>query len=1015
MGSTADKLQYLGETKVAIHDAIVAKGVSVASGTPFRDYATKIAQISTGSASSWSQSYYDTAYSQMVSDFNSNKPYDWLTLPSLSEYDERVVGLHAVYPSANFCSLVCSGDYTVDWGDGTVENFTSGTQAYHIYDYNTFDIGGTTLCSKGYKQAIVSITPQAGSNLTSVNLHKKHNATNLGVYSSGFLDLVIAGQFLNTLLIGSSILTGSTATIRFNDLARVQILSHALTNMNYVFANCSSLKVVTIANTASVATMVGMFSNCVSMTVAPYFVTTNVTDVSFLFQSCKNMMTVPLYDLSSATNTSYMFQFNSVLELVPQFNTVNARTMDFMFSTCYNLQSMPLLNTASATSMNGFHASCFSLTEVPQYDTTYVTNMTSMFSSCVSLKTVPQFNTPSLIIATGMFSGCSKLKTVPLLNTSAATDTSSMFLNCNALTSAPLFDTSNVTNMSGMFQNCSVLTTIPLLNTAKATNVSNMVSTCLSLQSVPALDFNQVTTAGSIFTGCGQLASISIVNYKATISVANCKLSTGELNNILNNTLSSPATKALTLTSNFGLDTAISKSGTLSLNSNTITMADTSNLSVGMGVMGTGMPYLTVKVATITDQSSTVSLTGHNLSENTMLGLVNFVPTAKTMNATASWSSVAYGASKFVAVASGSSTGGYSTDGTTWTNMTMPSAVGWASLTYGNGIFMAVAGYTVASTVGAISSDGINWTSITMPSQAWNSVCYGNGKFLAVSVYNGSSGITSTYYTSTDNGSSWSAGTFPISANWTTCTYANGQFVVGGTSNTLLVSTDGVSWVSRVVNNSSYFSSIAYGNGVWVATQGYTSIGNVSSTSVAVSTDNGASWANKAMPSANWWASVAYGNGTFVAVAGGRAANSNVGAYSADGINWYSLTMPSTSAWMSVAYGNSIMNAVSGTSASMQLAFSDTNLNFGKLYYAVQVSTNSFSLSETANGYPLTLSVPSGSSKLFFRAGSVITGITPNTSITISAPATAATTTTLTIRPQLDTMKALVKNWTITF
>ena len=1015
MGTTADKLQYLGETKVAIHDAIVAKGVTVATGTPFRDYANKIAQISTGGASSWTQSYYDTAYSQMVSDFNSSKPSDWLTLPSVSEYDQRVVGLHAVYPTANFCSLVCSGDYTVDWGDGTVENFTSGTQAYHIYDYNTFDVGGTTLCSKGYKQAIVSITPQAGSNLTSVNLHKKHNATNLGLYSSGFLDLVIAGQYLNTLLIGSSILTGTTVTIRMNDLARVQILSHSLTNMNYVFYGCSSLKLVTISNTASVTTMTGLFSNCVSMTVAPYMVTTNVTDTSYMFQLCKSLITVPLYDLSAVTNTIYMFQSAFVMEFIPQFNTASARTMDFMFSLCYNLQSMPLLNTANATSMNGFHSSCYTLTEVPQYDTTNVTNMTNMFNACASLKVVPQFNTPSLTLTGGMFNGCSKLKSVPLFNTSAVTDMSNMFTSCNALPSIPLFDTGNVTNMSGMFQNCSVLTTIPLLNTAKVTNVTSMFTSCLSLQSVPALDFTQVSTTSSIFTSCGQLAKIDIVNYKGSISVASCKLSTSVLNDILNNTLSSPASKALTLTSNFGLDTAITKSGTLTLNSNTITMADTSNLSVGMGVMGTGMPYLAVKVGAISDQSSSVSLPGHKLTENTMLGLINFVANSKTMNASVSWSSVTYGASKFVAVASGSSTGGYSTDGTTWTGMTMPSAAGWASVTYGNGIFMALAGFTTASTAGAISSDGVNWTSITMPLQTWNSVCYGNGKFLAVSVYNGSSGVTSTYYTSNDNGSSWSANTFPNSANWTTCTYANGQFVVGGTSNTLLVSTDGVNWVSRVVNNSSYFSSIAYGNGVWVATQGYTSIGNVSVTSVAVSTDNGASWLNRSMPSSNFWSSVAYGNGTFVAVAGGRASNTNIGSYSNDGINWYSLTMPSTSAWMSVAYGNGVMNAVSGSSAAMQLAFSDTNLNFGKLYYAVQVSTDTFSLSETANGYPLTLSVPSGSSKLYFRSGSVITGITPNTSITISSPATVATTTTLTIRPQLDTMKALVKNWTITF
>lgn len=39
---TADKLLFLQDTKSAIKDAIVAKGVAVPDGTTFRNYATKI-------------------------------------------------------------------------------------------------------------------------------------------------------------------------------------------------------------------------------------------------------------------------------------------------------------------------------------------------------------------------------------------------------------------------------------------------------------------------------------------------------------------------------------------------------------------------------------------------------------------------------------------------------------------------------------------------------------------------------------------------------------------------------------------------------------------------------------------------------------------------------------------------------------------------------------------------------------------------------------------------------------
>lgn len=45
MGTTADKLAYLNDTKTAIKNAIVAKGVAVPDDTTFRQYAEKIGDI----------------------------------------------------------------------------------------------------------------------------------------------------------------------------------------------------------------------------------------------------------------------------------------------------------------------------------------------------------------------------------------------------------------------------------------------------------------------------------------------------------------------------------------------------------------------------------------------------------------------------------------------------------------------------------------------------------------------------------------------------------------------------------------------------------------------------------------------------------------------------------------------------------------------------------------------------------------------------------------------------------
>ena len=48
MGTTAEKLAYLAETKTAIKDAIIAKGTDVPDGATFRQYANLISGISTG-------------------------------------------------------------------------------------------------------------------------------------------------------------------------------------------------------------------------------------------------------------------------------------------------------------------------------------------------------------------------------------------------------------------------------------------------------------------------------------------------------------------------------------------------------------------------------------------------------------------------------------------------------------------------------------------------------------------------------------------------------------------------------------------------------------------------------------------------------------------------------------------------------------------------------------------------------------------------------------------------------
>ena len=175
------------------------------------------------------------------------RPVDWLTLPEVSEGDQKVVGLHAVFPhDSNFVALQVSGAYTVDWGDGVVENYSGGASAYHKFDYN--DLGAETECVRGYRQAIVTIIPTPGQKLTSVNFSIKHNQSGLpNGYSTGWLDVKAAGSEINTFRFETFTVVQNAMLEIFEFVGSNKIT----TNFSYMFYGCCSLQSIPQLNTSS--------------------------------------------------------------------------------------------------------------------------------------------------------------------------------------------------------------------------------------------------------------------------------------------------------------------------------------------------------------------------------------------------------------------------------------------------------------------------------------------------------------------------------------------------------------------------------------------------------------------------------------------------------------------------------------------------------------------------------------------------------------------------------------------
>ena len=257
---------------------------------------------------------------------------------------------------------------------------------------------------------------------------------------------------------------------------------------------------------------------------------------------------------------------------------------------------------------------------------------------------------------------------------------------------------------------------------------------------------------------------------------------------------------------------------------------------------------------------------------------------------------VAYGDSKFVAIASDGNGLISSNGGQTWSDIILPQLGEyqfWKSIVYGNDKFVAIAQYTDTM---AYSTDGINWTTSSLPEDGieWQAVTYGNGKFVVISSY--SKGITAI---STD-GENWSSGgTLPNDSEWKAVTFGNGKFVAIATGSDVgAVSTDGTSWSAMTMPSESGWCSIAYGNGKFVA------IDNSSNTA-AISSD-GETWTTTTLPTAtdSNYEYITWGASMFMAFAPDYIQNTTTTAISSDGVTWTTTTLPSLSAWNKAVYGN---------------------------------------------------------------------------------------------------------------
>jgi hypothetical protein len=245
------------------------------------------------------------------------RPSDWLTLPTVSAGEQRIVGIVAIRDTGlNRLAIRIAGAYTVDWGDGSAPaNFATGTVASHAYTWA--DIPAGTLTSTGYRQVLVSITMQAGQTMTSVHFDALHPSATYSSYNR-WIDIRMAGSSVSSLSVTNNLESGYCEDVERFDY----IGTNAVTDLSWIFYGSRRLRQVVNLSTAS------------------------ATDTTSMFESCSALISVPAFNLSSATATNSMFYGCGTLEHVPAFTMNTTTQVDgaYMFGDCDGIKTFGAMN-----------------------------------------------------------------------------------------------------------------------------------------------------------------------------------------------------------------------------------------------------------------------------------------------------------------------------------------------------------------------------------------------------------------------------------------------------------------------------------------------------------------------------------------------------------------------------------------------------------------------------------------------------------------------------------------------
>lgn len=299
--------------------------------------------------------------------------------------------------------------------------------------------------------------------------------------------------------------------------------------LGQMFRNCEKLTTIPDLDLSNaIDSAYSICEGCKSITRTPRILNIgkNLSEIPYLFKNCTNLEEVEVFDLNRVINITEMFRGCESLREVPIFDTSNVTNMSGMFAGCMSLANIPEeLDLSAATNVANLFNGCIAITTIPLLDTSNVKNFSAMFANCTSLRSIPALETSNATDMSSLFSGCKLLETVPVLDMTNVINASSMFRQCVNLVNVPAIETSNIQNLSEMFRECTAITSFPeTIKTDSANTVYSMFYGCSSVTELNEINLDNVNSYSNnvdrVIDGCTLLEKVSFRGNKMSLNIS---------------------------------------------------------------------------------------------------------------------------------------------------------------------------------------------------------------------------------------------------------------------------------------------------------------------------------------------------------------------------------------------------------------------------------------------------------------------------------------------------------------